>query len=95
MSISADTSLPALKEFVAKNEMTWPQFWDEKGTFASAFTVPSFPSYYLVDPDGVVIYSRSGWSPAVGKEIAERAQRALHRASSASKPGAPPLQDAS
>jgi hypothetical protein len=42
--------------------------------------VPAYPAYYLIDQDGVIVYSMRGWSPAVGAEIAAEVRRALKKA---------------
>jgi thiol-disulfide isomerase/thioredoxin len=85
VSISADRHLSALKEFVEKNAMTWPQYWDQKTDLARAFNVPSFPSYYLVDPEGVVVYKAHGWSPRTGEEIAKQVRKAVEKAKASAK----------
>ena len=85
VSISADRYLSALKEFVAKNEMTWPQYWDQKSDLARAFSVPSFPSYYLIDPEGIVIYKAHGWSSRTGEEITKRVRTAVAKAKASAK----------
>ena len=88
LSVSADRELPTLQEFVAKNEMTWPQTWDARGELAHAFSIPSYPSYYLLDPEGAVLYSAHGWSPRSGDEIAAEARKAVKAAKSGKKSGA-------
>jgi thiol-disulfide isomerase/thioredoxin len=85
VSISADRYLSALKEFVGKNEMTWPQYWDQKSDLARAFSVPSYPSYYLIDPEGIMVYSANGWSPRTGEEIAKQVRKAVAKAKKPAK----------
>jgi thiol-disulfide isomerase/thioredoxin len=85
VSISADRYLSTLKEFVKKNEMTWPQYWDQKSALARAFSVPSFPSYYLIDPEGIMVYSANGWSPRTGEEIAKQVRKAVAKAKTTAK----------
>ena len=80
LSVSADRELSALQDYVAKNEMTWPQTWDSRGELAHAFSIPSYPSYYLLDPEGAVVYTAHGWSPRSGEEIASEARKAVRAA---------------
>jgi len=87
LSISADRELSALQDYVAKNEMTWPQTWDSRGELAHAFSIPSYPSYYLLDPEGAVVYSAHGWSPRSGEEIASEARKAVRAAKAGKKAG--------
>ncbi|HEY7111459.1 MAG TPA: redoxin domain-containing protein [Thermoanaerobaculia bacterium] len=87
-SVSADRELSTLREFVAKNGMTWPQTWDARGELAHAFSIPAYPSYYLLDPEGAVVYSAHGWSPRSGEEIAAEARKAVKAAKAGKKPSA-------
>jgi thiol-disulfide isomerase/thioredoxin len=87
LSISADRELSALQDYVAKNEMTWPQTWDSRGELAHAFSIPSYPSYYLLDPEGAVVYSARGWSPRSGEEIASATRKAVRAAKAGKKAG--------
>ena len=87
VSASADRDLATLERFVAANAMTWPQYWDQKGELARNFAVPAYPTYYLIDPDGVLVYTARGWSRAQGEEIAEKVRQAVRQAKE--KPRAP------
>jgi thiol-disulfide isomerase/thioredoxin len=80
VSMSADRDPATLKTFVEKNQMTWPQFWDQKGELATAFSVPAYPSYVLIDPEGVVVYTANGWSPRTGEQIAAEVRKAVGKA---------------
>jgi len=80
VSVSADHALSTLKEFVEANDMTWHQYWDQKGELAHSFAVPAFPSYFLIDPDGVIVYSAKGWSSRTGEQITSEVRRAVARA---------------
>ena len=88
VSVSADRYLSTLRDFVSKNKMTWPQLWDEKGELARNFSVASYPSYFLIDPDGVLISNIRGWSPEIGQEIAKNVRDAVDRAKAGKKKSA-------
>ena len=77
ISFSADRYLSALKEFVEENKMDWPQHWDQNGELARNFAVSSYPSYYLIDPEGVIVYKLRGWSPTTGNEMAAEVRKAV------------------
>lgn len=87
LSVSADRELAPLQEFVAKNDMTWPQTWDSRGELARAFSIPSYPSYYLLDSEGAVVYTAHGWSPRSGDEIASEVRKAMKTAKAGKKTG--------
>lgn len=53
-----DGGLDALKEYVAKNEMTWPQyyqgnFWDSE--FSRSWGINSIPKVFLIDQEGRLV----------------------------------------
>jgi thiol-disulfide isomerase/thioredoxin len=55
LSVSLDSDENKWKEFIAKNEMTWPQYRDGgfSGPVASAFGVQAIPHTFTIDADGV------------------------------------------
>ena len=63
MIISVDEGDPSEKwaEFVKKNGMTWPQVYDEDQSFLKAFAVHTFPHYFLLSKDGIILQTFSGW----------------------------------
>ncbi len=56
LSISLDTDEQKWKEFVAKNEMTWLQYRDNRftGPIAKGFGVQAIPHTFTIDSDGVL-----------------------------------------
>lgn len=49
--------LGALKEFVAKNDMPWPQYYMGKGwdsEFSSSWGIMSIPNVFLIDKEGIL-----------------------------------------
>jgi thiol-disulfide isomerase/thioredoxin len=56
LSVSLDTDEQKWKDFVAKNEMTWLQYYDAgfKGPIATLFAVNAIPHTFTVDADGVL-----------------------------------------
>jgi thiol-disulfide isomerase/thioredoxin len=51
----AQGGLTKLKEFVAKNQITWPQYYQGKGwesEFSSGWGINSIPAMFLVDKEG-------------------------------------------
>ena len=56
LSISLDNDEQKWKDFVAKNEMTWPQYYDGgfPGSIATLFGVKAIPHTFTIDADGVL-----------------------------------------
>ena len=54
LSISTDADEDKLRTFVLTNKMEWPQTWDKNRSITKAFGVNSFPTYLVVDRDGLM-----------------------------------------
>ena len=78
LSVSLDSDEQKWKEFVGKNEMTWPQYRDGgfTGLMATMFGVKSIPHTYTIDVDGVLQEEHIGDSSVEGKlkKLLERAR---------------------
>lgn len=52
----AEGGLAALKEFVQKNELAWPQYYlNGDATFQQKYRVTSIPTVFVVDKDGTIV----------------------------------------
>jgi peroxiredoxin len=77
ISISSDHDEEAWRDFTAKNKMVWPQYLDKDHHIQRAFGVHAFPTYIVIDHEGIVRYQSIGlnWqraaslSDAVGKLV--------------------------
>jgi thiol-disulfide isomerase/thioredoxin len=49
--------------YIEKNKMDWPQFFDRSRKIATPFAVVSYPTYVVIDGDGIVRGRQSGYSP--------------------------------
>jgi peroxiredoxin/Tfp pilus assembly protein PilF len=69
LSVSLDDNEQKWKAFVAKNEMTWPQYCDGgfKGPIATMFGVRSIPQTFTIDADGVLQDQHIGDAAIEGK----------------------------
>jgi len=78
LSVSLDSDEQKWKEFVGKNEMTWPQYRDGgfTGPIATMFGVKSIPHTYTIDVDGVLQEEHIADSSVEGKlkKLLERAR---------------------
>ena len=54
ISISGDEDEQAWRNFVATKRMDWPQYRDSNGALMHAFAVRAFPTYMVIDGDGVI-----------------------------------------
>ena len=69
LSVSLDNDEQKWKDFVAKNEMTWPQYRDGgfTGPVATLFSVRSIPQTFTIDADGVLQDQHIGDAAIEGK----------------------------
>jgi len=77
IGISSDSDEAEWREFTVKNKMIWPQYLDHDRRIQRAFGIHAFPTYILIDHEGIVRFSSigAGWtraanlSDAVNKQI--------------------------
>ena len=78
LSVSVDTDESKWKEFVSKNEMTWPQYMDHgfTGPVAKSFGVQAIPNTLTIDADGILQDQHVGDAAIDGKlkKLVKRAQ---------------------
>jgi peroxiredoxin len=69
VSVSLDDDEQKWKDFIAKNEMTWPQYRDGgfTGQIAKMFAVTAIPHTFTIDADGVLQDEHIGDASIEGK----------------------------
>jgi thiol-disulfide isomerase/thioredoxin len=65
VGVSLDNDAGAWRSYVEDNKMEWPQYHDRRRTLTRLFGIEPVPTYVLLDHDGIVRGTRSGWSPTV------------------------------
>jgi peroxiredoxin len=83
LSISTDQDKAALQAFVDRHEMPWPQVWDQNNAFTRKCRIASFPTYVLVSHEGEIVYSASGWSTGIERELGRKLSSAIQAAKNA------------
>lgn len=63
ISVSADQDQSRWRDFIAKKQMTWPQYFDGGGRIAEQFGVHAFPTYMIIDGEGVIHTEIVGTNP--------------------------------
>lgn len=62
LGISSDGDEDKWSNFIVKEKMVWPQFLDRQRVVQSAFKVSAFPTYIVLDHEGVIRFRTSGLS---------------------------------
>ncbi len=78
LSISADEDESVWRRFVVKNDMTWPQYFDSGG-FRQDFQVQAFPTYVLLDGEGIERLRVTGSGLHDSRTLNEAIEQALRR----------------
>ena len=86
LSISTDADEKTLREFVAKNQLAWPQVWDKEQAFTRKCGIHSFPTYVLVSPEGEIVYTISGWGEPIERSLNQQVYSAIRAARKSAKP---------
>jgi peroxiredoxin len=62
IGISSDSDEQEWKEFTAKEKMIWPQYRDKDRKVQRAFNVRAWPTYVVIDHEGIVQFRSVGFS---------------------------------
>lgn len=81
VSISSDEDEEAWKKFVEAQRMEWSEYLDSSGQVQQAFKIDSFPTFIVVDKDGVIRFRQSGVGPDTQGELEDAINHALKRES--------------
>jgi thiol-disulfide isomerase/thioredoxin len=79
ISVSTDADPAAWKEFVQKNNMTWPQYRDSNHSLSDAYGVTSIPHFFTIDTNGVLKTEQVGSGADVRTLAADLVKKA-HKA---------------
>jgi len=77
IAISSDHEVEKWREFIAKNQMIWPQYRDRDSKVQRAFEVRSYPTYIVIDHEGIVRFRTSGFGSLGTSQIEEAISKAL------------------
>ena len=79
LGISGDDEEGTVKTFTSKNGMNWTEYVDNSEAVSGPFEIDSFPTYIVIDKEGVIRYRQSGFGPTVGGELEDAINKALKK----------------
>lgn len=79
ISVSQDADASAWKNFVQKNNMTWPQYRDANNALSSSYGVTSIPHFFTIDTNGILKTEKVG-SNAEIRSLVDDLVRKAHKA---------------
>lgn len=62
IGISSDSEEDKWRAFTAEHQMVWPQYLDRTRNIHKAFSVRAFPTYIVIDHEGIVRFRVTGMS---------------------------------
>ena len=65
------------KEYINEHEMAWPQYFDAGSRIARLFKITAFPTYLILDGDGVIQARELGWGPGTTGTLEREIKRAM------------------
>jgi thiol-disulfide isomerase/thioredoxin len=77
VGISSDSDEQAWRAFIAKNQMSWPEYLDSSGAMQNTFAVDSFPTYIVLNREGVIRFRQSGFGEDTGVDLEDAIKKAL------------------
>ena len=86
LGISVDSNENILRDYVTDSQMAWPQYWDgQRNLSITRLLATGYPTYIVVDHEGVIRFTKSGWSEQVGYTLEREIRSALKAARKAAK----------
>jgi hypothetical protein len=76
-----------VRSFTEQNRLIWPQYWDRDRKVQQAFDIRAYPTYVLIDDEGIVQFRTTGGGlrepvgleGAIKKQLKAASQRSLPR----------------
>ena len=69
LGVSADRDQVPWKAFIERHRLEWTHFYDDRRMMANRFLVGGYPTYILMDHEGIIQYRQQGWNPQVDSQI--------------------------
>jgi len=77
LGISADRSRDAWQSFIVEKGLKWHHYLDERAEIRRAFTIEAFPTYLLLDHEGIVRQAWRGYDGSVDGDIERNAKKLI------------------
>lgn len=87
LGVSSDNEEAVVRSFAEQNRLIWPQYWDRDRKVQQAFDIRAYPTYVLIDDEGIVRFRTTGGGlrepvgleGAIKKQLKAASQRSLPR----------------
>ena len=65
--------------YIEKNRMTWPQFFDKTRKLVGPFGIRAYPTYIVIDGDGVIRWTTSGYGSDTDGTVESEIKKTLKK----------------
>lgn len=65
--------------YIEKNKMTWPQFFDKTRKLVGPFGIRGYPTYIVIDGDGVIRWTTSGYGSDTDGTVESEIKKTLKK----------------
>lgn len=79
IGISSDFDEAKWRDFTGKNRMLWPQYRDSDRRILEAFSIRAFPTYIIIDHEGILRFQSTGFGAANLDAAVKRQIRAANQ----------------
>lgn len=79
ISVAENDSEDAWSAYIDKHKMVWPQFLDKTRKMVLPFGVRGYPTYIVIDPEGIVQWRVTGYGDSTDGEVENQIKKALKR----------------
>jgi thiol-disulfide isomerase/thioredoxin len=79
VSVAENDQESAWSAFIEKNKMEWPQFLDKTRKMVPVYNVTGYPTYIVIDGEGIVRARKMGWGPDTDNWLEDEIKQALKR----------------
>ena len=79
VGVNSDQDPDKAREFVAQNQIDWPQVWQDDRYLNRALGVKGIPTYLIVDHEGKIVLRTTGWSLSMEMHVERALNRAVRR----------------
>ena len=79
ISVAENDREDAWSAYIDKNKMVWPQFLDKTRKLVLPFGVTGYPTYIIIDPEGIVQWRRVGYGDTTDGEVESEIKKALKK----------------
>lgn len=83
LSLAENDKEDAWTAYIEKNKMVWPQFLDTTHKMTTPFGVRGYPTYIVIDGEGIVRWRFTGWGPSTDGDVEFEIKKTLKRKGSA------------